>query len=277
MRDQLDAEFPRVVGTPTAWLDDGCLWRHLRARDYNVASAATQLRDTFAWRQSFGVDPLMAATAAAAAAVSAAPPATADDASATPLPAAADPTVRTVHAESATGKQFVHGTCAAGRPVLYMRPGAQNSKDTRGNLMQLVYSLERGVAAMRPGVEKLTLLIDFTGYSLRVAPSFATQRATLAILQHHYPERLGLAVLWGAPRLFHLAYKALRPFVDPVTAAKVVFLYPGVPADVARMAELFGGGGELLAEYGGGSPWVYSNRAYFAVEGGGGVLPLHMQ
>lgn len=271
---QLDAEFPRLAGTPTAWLDDGCLWRHLRARDYNISSAAAQLRDTFAWRQSFGVDPLMAATAAAAATVSAAPPAATP---AAPLPPAADPTVQTVYDESATGKQFVHGACAAGRPVLYMRPGAQNSKDTRGNLLQLVYLLERGVGAMRPGVEKFTLLIDFTGYSLRVAPSFATQRATLAILQHHYPERLGLAVLWGAPRLFHLAYKALRPFVDPVTAAKVVFLYPGVPADVARLAELFGGGGELLAEYGGTSSWVYSNREYFAVEGGGGVLPPHMR
>lgn len=269
-----------MAGTPTAWLDDGCLWRHLRARNYNVSSAAAQLRDTFAWRVSFGVDPLMAATAAAAAAVSAAPPPPAAGAaasSAPPFPPAADPLARTVHAESATGKQFVHGRCAAGRPVLYMRPGAQNSTDTRGNLLQLVYSLERGVATMRDGVEKLTLLIDFTGYSMRVAPSFATQRATLAILQHHYPERLGLAVLWGAPRLFHLAYKALRPFVDPVTAAKIVFLYPGLPADGARMAELFGGGGELLAEYGGSSPWVYSNRVYFAVEGGGGVLPPHMR
>jgi len=190
-----------------------------------VSSAAAQVRETFSWRQSFGVDPLMAATAAAAPAVSAA--------AAAPPPGAVNDGVRLVHEESATGKQYVHGVCAAGRPVLYMCPGQQNSSSTRGNLLQLVYSLERGVAAMPPGVEKLTLLIDFRGYSWRVAPSFATQRATLTILQHHYPERLGLAVLWGAPKLFHLAYKAIKPFIDPVTAAKIVFLYPSVAADAA--------------------------------------------
>jgi len=226
-----------------------------------VSSAAAQVRETFTWRQSFGVDPLMAATAAAAPAVSAA--------TAAPPLGAVDDAVRLVYDESATGKQYVHGVCAVGRPVLYMCPGQQNSSSTRGNLLQLVYSLERAVAAMPPGVEKLTLLIDFGGYSWRVAPSFATQRATLNILQHHYPERLGLAVLWGAPKLFHLAFKAIKPFIDPVTAGKIVFLYPGVAADAARMGELFASD-ELLAAYGGGSPWVYSNKEYFGVKGGGG-------
>lgn len=216
-------------------------------------------------------------TAAATAAATAAPPA--GVAGEGPPAAAPDDRLPALYAVSATGKQFVRGVCAAGRPVLYMRPGrgVASLKGSAGNVTQLVYNLERAAACMRAGVEKLTLLIDFRGYTRRVSPSWAIQRQTLTILQEHHPERLGLAVMWAAPALFHAAYALLRPFIDPVTAAKIVFLSPGVPADVARMAELFGPGAQLLADYGGDDPWVYTNEAYFGADGGGGVLPPHLR
>lgn len=280
LRRELDADFPRVAATPTAYLDDACLWRHLRACNYAVAPAAVRLRATLAWRATERVDALMVAVAAAATAA-----APAADTATTPVSgvAAGQPTptaddrLPALYAVSATGKQFVRGVCAAGRPVLYMRPslGVAGLKDSAGNIWQLVYNLERAAATMRVGVEKLTLLIDFRGYTRRVSPTWAIQRQTLAILQDHHPERLGLAVMWAAPALFHVAFRLLRPFIDPVTAAKIVFLSPGVPADVARMGELFGT--QLLAEYGGDDPWVYTNDAYFGVDGGGGVLPFHLQ
>ena len=53
----------------------------------------------------------------------------------------------------------------------------------------------------------MTWLIDFKGYSLRTAPPVRTQIQTTQMLQNHYPERLGLAVCYHAPRLFSLAYK----------------------------------------------------------------------
>lgn len=37
----------------------------------------------------------------------------------------------------------------------------------------------------------------------------------LNILQNHYPERLGLALIINVPMLVNLFFKAIMPFVDP--------------------------------------------------------------
>lgn len=45
----------------------------------------------------------------------------------------------------------------------------------------------------------------------------------LHILQSHYPERLGLALIINVPFLVNAFFKVIMPFVDPVTRAKVKF------------------------------------------------------
>jgi len=150
-----------------------------------------------------------------------------------------------------------------GRPVVVMRPRHENTRDREGQLRLLVYVLEaasrradaavaREVAAAAkaagttaasaapaaaaaeasadvpaaPGGGpdgKLSIFIDFDGYSLFNAPPPRTALATLHILQGHYPERLGRSVLWRAPPLFSASYRALGPLIDPVTRAKLAF------------------------------------------------------
>ena len=60
----------------------------------------------------------------------------------------------------------------------------------------------------------MTWLIDFPGYSMSKAPPVRTQIWTTQVLQSHYPERLGLAVCYYAPRLFSLAYRVRPAHVD---------------------------------------------------------------
>ena len=76
--------------------------------------------------------------------------------------------------------------------------------------LALLTSIGSLTCACSAGVVKMTWLVDFVGYSLRTAPPVRTQIQTTQMLQNHYPERLGLAVCYHAPRLFSLAYK-VRP------------------------------------------------------------------
>lgn len=54
-------------------------------------------------------------------------------------------------------------------------------------------------------------------------PSLSIARQVLHILQTHYPERLGAAVIAHLPWLLNAFYKLINPFIDPVTRAKMIF------------------------------------------------------
>ena len=45
----------------------------------------------------------------------------------------------------------------------------------------------------------------------------------LHIIQAHYPERLGLALIINVPYIVNAFFKLIMPFVDPVTREKVKF------------------------------------------------------
>lgn len=207
-------------------LDDACLLRYLRARGHNVAAAAAALRETLAWRRASGADEVLSRMAE-------------------------------VREEAATGKTFVAPIRdRAGRPVLLMRPAAENSSEPRRQLLHLVYQMERCVALLaRPagggerggagggsgedGAEgKWLLLIDFGGYSMQNAMPLSVAREALNILQAHYPERLSRAVLFNAPRLFSATFYAVTPFIDPVTRDKIAFVSTASAADMEWLDEV---------------------------------------
>lgn len=53
--------------------------------------------------------------------------------------------------------------------------------------------------------------------------SFSQSRTVLNILQDHYPERMGVALIINVPFLVNAFFKLILPFVDPVTREKVKF------------------------------------------------------
>lgn len=217
-------------------LDDACCSRYLRARGLDHGKAKSMLLDTIKWRREFGVAKMV------------------------------EEHFETLAFECSTGKAFISPFFDNdGRPIMVMRNRLENSVSHEGNILNLVYLLERGCAAARvAGVEKWTLIIDFNGYSMRNAPPLKTSKATLSIMQNHYPERLHRSFMLDAPWLFSGVWAALSPFIDPVTRAKICFVSGPMQegSDRAKLLQESFKLSSLEECVGGTAQWTYSAEEY---------------
>jgi hypothetical protein len=110
---------------------------------------------------------------------------------------------------------------------MYMKPRFENTYDHDGNMKHLVFSMEKAIAVMKrhpAKQEKLSLLIDYTDFSLFNAPPMRTSTGVLSILQNQYPERLHKAYIMHAPLYFTIFWNMIYPFIDPVTKEKIRFV-----------------------------------------------------
>lgn len=206
-----------------AWLTKECLFRYLRASDWNLEHAIKRTESTLVWRRTFGVD---------------------FHSTLTP---------DTVTEENETGKEVILGYDNDCRPCLYLKPGKQNTKTSHRQVQHLVYMLERVIDFTVPGQDQLALLIDFKGNSTKL-PGLSIGREVLNILQNHYPERLGKALLTNIPRLGWIFLKLIHPFIDPLTREKLVFSEPFpnyVPSE------------QLDKEFGGACDFQYEHDKYW--------------
>lgn len=152
------------------WLSRECLLRYLRATKWNVSAAQQRLIDTLQWRREYGLTKV--------------PPATAPKI-----------TAEHVSVENETGKQWILGYDNAGRPCHYLNPSRQNTKRTERQIEHLVFMLERVIDLAPPGQESIALLMNFAETSSGQGASVGQGKQVLNILQNHYPERLGKALL----------------------------------------------------------------------------------
>lgn len=197
------------------WLTRECLLRYLRATKWNVTAAIKRVEDTLVWRREYGV---------------------------------AGFTADYISEENATGKQVLLGFDNNGRPCLYLLPNKQNTPNSPKQVQHLVFMLERTLEIAPPGQESLALLIDFRNSSSGSNPSVGTGRAVLNILQNHYPERLGRALITHLPWYVSAFLKMVSPFIDPVTKTKIRYNEPlddhVPPAQLMKNA-----GGEVDFQY----------------------------
>jgi hypothetical protein len=147
----------------------------------------------------------------------------------------------TIEFENSTGKIYVRGFDKEGHVILYMKPRNENSKSHDGNLKHVVWNLEKAIACMEATTqqEKLVLIIDYDGFSMSSAPPMKTSKATLNILQDHYPERLFRAYVIRPLTLFYGFFKMISPFIDPVTKGKIVMLTNASKYSRCRNLDIF--------------------------------------
>ena len=146
------------------WLTRECLLRYLRATRWHEKEAEKRLLGTLTWRREYGVEQL-----------------TADQ----------------ISPENETGKQVLVGFDKQTRPVHYLLPGRQNTDASPRQTQHLVYMLERVIELMPARQETLCLLVDMAKSKNRsnTAPGTSQSMEILHILQTHYPERLGRALI----------------------------------------------------------------------------------
>lgn len=174
------------------WLTKECLLRYLRATKWQEKEAEKRLLETLTWRREYGVEEL-----------------TADH----------------ISPENETGKQIILGYDKEARVCHYLNPGRQNTEPSPRQVQHLVYMVERVIDIMPPGQETLALLINFKQSKSRsnTAPGLGQAREVLHILQHHYPERLGRALIINMPWIVTGFFKLITPFIDPNTREKLKF------------------------------------------------------
>ncbi|KAI3615003.1 cral trio domain protein [Moniliophthora roreri] len=171
------------------WLSYECQLRYLRASKWKLDHCIQRLEVTLKWRREFGVYTHV--------------------------------TAPYVEPEAVTGKMLVFGYDSALRPSLYMIPSRQNTSESKRQIEFVVWMLERSTELMGVGVESIALLVNFADKAKN--PSMGVARTVLNILQDHYPERLGKALIINVPYLVNLFFKLITPFIDPVTVEKMKF------------------------------------------------------
>ncbi|ORY71938.1 CRAL/TRIO domain-containing protein [Pseudomassariella vexata] len=205
------------------WLTRDCLLRYLRAVKWNEKEAEKRILGTLTWRREYGVEAL-----------------TADH----------------ISPENETGKQIQLGYDKQGRPCHYLNPGRQNTDPSPRQVQHLVFMLERVIELMPPQQETLSLLINFKTSKSRsnTAPGIGQGREVLNILQTHYPERLGRALIINVPWVVWGFFKLITPFIDPLTREKLKFnedMSQYVPKE------------QLWTEFGGDLQFDYDHAVYW--------------
>lgn len=171
------------------WLSCECMLRFLRACKWNVTATIQRLEDTLRWRREFGLYSTV--------------------------------TPEHVEPEAVTGKQIIYGFDCERRPAFYMFPSRQNTEEPTRQCEFAVWMMERAIDLMGPGVESVTLLINCANRTKK--PSMSSTRRTLSVIQRHYPERLGTAMIINVPFWMSTFYALIAPFIDPYTRAKLRF------------------------------------------------------
>ncbi|GIJ99798.1 hypothetical protein Aspvir_003801 [Aspergillus viridinutans] len=198
-----------------------CLLRYLRATKWNVAEAITRLQRTLTWRREYGLEKL---------------------------------TPDYISIENETGKQVILGYDIHARPCLYLLPSNQNTEKSDRQVEHLVFMLERVIDLMGPDQETLALIVNFNETKSGQNASLGQAKQTLNILQNHYPERLGRALVINVPFVIWGFFKLITPFIDPLTREKLKFnedLRQHVPA------------GHLMKSIGGDVEFRYDHSIYW--------------
>ncbi|XP_031098702.1 uncharacterized protein LOC116002677 [Ipomoea triloba] len=168
----------------------GCVERFLKAKGDSVKKAAKHLRSCLVWRESLGIDRLMA-----------------DEFS----------------AELAEGVAYVAGHDESSRPVMIFRikQDYQKFHSQKMFTVLLAFTVEVAIQTMAKNVEQFVILFDASFF--RSASAFTNiLLAAMKVVADYYPGRLHKAFVIDPPSLFSYLWKGVKAFVELAPLTMVV-------------------------------------------------------
>lgn len=222
------------------YLDDMCLLRYLRARDFHIDKAHKMIIDTIEWRRLHKPELI---------------------------------TLQEVEVMARTGCVYINGLDKKGRPIIYGRPYREDvlkeAVPTQTKFKHLVYWVEKGFTMMdkSKGVESFTLITDYKDFG-RKHMDMKTNNEVLHYLNNHCPERMGKTFFLDPPFLFWMGWKVISPFLSQATLDKVSFIKSSSKGDRRSFPEIFEviDAATLEEEYGGEGKYVYDFDTFAKTE-----------
>lgn len=175
---------------------DLVLLRYLRARKWNIGEALKQFIGTVHWRHEWGLNKLMYQGESAI-----------------------------DKNEIRLGKTFYLGFDRLNRPINYIpsRVHIRGEYPIESTEKLTVFMMEVGRKLLHDPNESVTALIDLTGFQMRNM-DYQNVKFLINVLQNHYPEFLGLALIVNAPRVFSSCWTIIKSWIDPVVRQKIRFV-----------------------------------------------------
>lgn len=177
---------------------DTLLLRFMRARKWSVVDTFVMVVESLIWRHEFGTDRLLLQ---------------------------GESLVKPELVRS--GKGYIWSEDLEGRIVCYFRARLhdKNSQTIEESMDYTVWFLETGALLRRHDEQLVTAVVDLKDAGL-ASFDLTYLKTTLKCLQSFYPEILGQCLVINAPWIFWGFWAVVKSLLDPVVAAKVVFISP---------------------------------------------------
>ncbi len=112
-----------------------------------------------------------------------------------------------------------------GRPVIYniIRRHNKYQRDIAEAERFIICNMEQTIRRANPLEEKIAIVMDLNGFGL-INMDYELVAFLIRILQEHYRECMFRVFVLDAPWIFSACWVIIKPWLDPRTAQKVIFV-----------------------------------------------------
>jgi len=119
---------------------------------------------------------------------------------------------------------YILGMDPAGRltMLVYPRKFDPKNRNTAEFVKMFLYTMV-AIEKVQSPVEQVNVIVDLEGFKPQKNLDYELLKIMLDIFQNYWPERLNLAVVINAPKLYDVVWKLVKKLLDQETKKKVIF------------------------------------------------------